>query len=323
MNERDLLPKARRNYNLWIIFIFLSSLINPTSLSAQDNEPIYQVIQLDSVVITASRNGFDVDDFIDMVVRDSSFYEAFRNLRTADYHFQNLINIYDNKGRIKSSYKSMAHQVFNTPCRHMEETNKVIEGNFFDKHGEYEYYTAKLYDRMFFTHGTVCKSENNSEDPGAGKPKGMEKHVSELKKLIFHPGQKASVPLIGNKTAIFEKDMLPYYNYTIQHDTLRHQQSYVFTVSTKPEYQDQQTGKTVIKNLQTWFSMENFQILKRQYTLEAKTLVYQFQVAMDIDVVRVNDKYYPSYISYDGTWKVAGKKREHAKFNIHFSNFKN
>lgn len=290
-------------------------------LSAQDNEPIYQVIQLDSVTIQAEQNGFNVEDFIDLVIRDTTFYAAFHQLRSAGYTFVNHISILNRKGNETASYRSLAHQYYQEPCRYMTEERKEVRGDFFTKKGGYQYYTAKLYDRMFFTHDTVCKAGKSSWNAEDGNEKGMEKHVNELKKLIFTPGKKANVPLIGNKTAIFEKDMLPYYDYRIGSDTLNGQAAYVFTVQTKSDYATSNTGKTVIKNLKTWFAKGSFQILKRTYTLEANTLLYHFKVNMDIDILKVKDKYFPQSITYDGVWKVAAKKAEQAKFNIRFSQF--
>jgi hypothetical protein len=293
-------------------------------VNAQENESIQQIIQLDSITIQAEKAGFDVNDFIDLVVGDKSFYEAFRHLRTTGYTFENRIFIFDRKNAEVASYTSLARQFYHTPCRYMVEENKVVRGNFFTKKGDYNYYTAKLYDRMFFTHDTVCIPPGDPELSGEKKDvQGMEKHVGELKKLIFTPGQKANVPLIGHKTAIFEKEMLPFYDYLIGSDTLNGQASYVFTVRTKAEYQQHQEGKTIIKKLQTWFAKGNLQILKRKYTLAAKTILYHFTVDMDIDLIRDGGIYYPQTISYDGIWKLASKKPERARFTIRFSQFKN
>ena len=307
----------------WFIFLCMGYHLVTPSLSAQENESIYQIIQLDSITIRAAKEGFEVDDFIDLVINDKSFYEAFQHLRTIGYTFQNEILILDRKKEKIASYHSTARQYYQKPCRYMTEEFKDVQGRFFTKNGDYKYYTARLYDRMFFTHDTVCIPEGGPGFSPTADPEGMEKHVHELKKLIFTPGKKANVPLIGNKTAIFEKEMLPYYDYSIGSDTLEGQPTYVFTVQTKKEFLLHNPGKTVIKNLQTWFAKGSLQILKRQYTLAASTLLYHFNVTMDINLIKTGEFYYPQMITYDGTWKVASKKTEHAKFKIRFSQFKN
>ncbi|MDZ4707526.1 MAG: hypothetical protein SH818_03910 [Saprospiraceae bacterium] len=307
----------------WFICLCMGCRLGGPSLSAQEIESIYQIIQLDSITIRAEKEGFDIDDFIDLVIRDKSFYEAFQHLRTIGYTFQNEILMLDRKMEKMASYQSMARQYYKKPCRYMTEETRDVQGRFFTKKGDYKYYTAKLYDRMFFTQDTVCIPEGDPAFSVETDPEGMEKHVLELKKLIFNPGKKANVPLIGNKTAIFEKEMWPYYDYSIGSDTLEGQPSYVFTVQTKKEYLLHNPGKTVIKNLQTWFAKGSLQILKRKYTLAANTLLYHFNVNMDIDLIKTGEFYYPQMITYDGIWKVASKKMEHAKFKIRFSQFKN
>ncbi len=39
----------------------------------------------------------------------------------------------------------------------MEVIEEKTTGNFYDRKGDYNYYTAELYANLFFTKGTVCK----------------------------------------------------------------------------------------------------------------------------------------------------------------------
>ena len=301
---------------LFLIFI----LCRPVSAIAQeDPAAIYRHIHLDSVVITAERGGFDVLDFIELVLRDTSFYEAFRNLRSASYSFDNSFVILDKDRREKAGYRSLARQVYDSSCRQMTEEQRSVSGPFLGPKGEYRYYTAKLYDRLFFTHGKVCDPDPlRPRDTG---PKGMEKHVEELKTLIFSPGKKARVPLLGNKTAIFEKEMMAYYDYRISADSLPHRPCYKFSVEAKPQFLN--SSRTVIKQLHTWFEKGSLKVVRRTYTLQAKTLLYQFHVNMEIDVNHTAGRYYPAAIDYGGRWKVVSRKAEDALFRIRFSNFTN
>lgn len=323
--------KTRHPYYFFFFFLFyIFSLARP--VSGQDSPAsIYQVIQLDSVVITAGREGFDVLDFIELVLRDSSFYEAFRNLRFASYSFDNSISVLDKSRHEKAGYRSLAHQVYESSCRQMKEEQKSVSGHFLNKKGEYQYHTARLYDRLFFTHGKICYPATPDvhkparpagiEIMRSGGPtqKGMEKQVDELKTLIFSPGKKVRVPLLGDKTAIFEKEMMAYYNYKISSDSLSQQPCYKFSVEAKPEFLN--SPRTVVKELHTWFEKGSLRVIRRTYNLQAKTLLYQFNVSMKIDVTRSSGKYYPSAIDYQGRWKVVSKKAEDALFRIRFSNF--
>ncbi len=292
---------------------------NVMTLFGQDPDAIYQVIELDSLTIQASREDLDVKSYIDWMIQDESFYTAFKNLRYRSYSFQNNIHILDKNQRTIARYASTAYQKYDQSCRTMTEMNKVITGDFMDRKGEYEYYTAKLFDRLFFTHGHVCSDTMPST---AAVPSRMEKQVSELKKLMFAPGTDARVPLLGDKTAIFSEDMRPYYDYRIKADLLNGQSCYLFEVEVKPNFQDEKTHKTVIKKLQTWFDEDNRQILQRTYHLTGKTIAYSFDVTMHVQVTLVKDQYVPTFIEYNGAWKVIGKKREIAKFTVTFSDFK-
>lgn len=285
---------------------------------AQDTNTIYRYFQLDSIVIEASKNDLDVPAFIDYMIHDKSFYKAFRNLRSANYQFTNQIELFNRKNDVAASYNSEAVQFFEAPCRSMTEKNKKVTGNFLNKKGEYNYYTAKLYDRLFFTHGKVCIQDSSLETNNASK---MENYVSELKKLMFDPGSDTHIPLMGNKTNIFDPQMSKYYTYQLKSVELAGHRTYLFDIAVKPEYQSRKENKTVIKRLLTWFDLGNKQILKRQYELEGNTIAYSFHVNMDVDITFDGHRYYPKEINYDGEWKIIGRKKENAKFKVLIQNF--
>ena len=75
-----------------IRYLILALFITQTIQAQEDSLPDFdfsRFIYLDSVVITASRSGFDTNEFIDMVRADSSFYEAFERLRF--HHYRDLL----------------------------------------------------------------------------------------------------------------------------------------------------------------------------------------------------------------------------------------
>lgn len=279
------------------------------------------IIYLDSLVVTASRSGFDVDDFIQIVQEDESFYRAFRNLRFLSYSAKNEIKMFDKKKRPIASYYSITQQQVDGPCRSMATFEEMVSGKFYKKKRKYRYYTAKMYDRLFFTHQPTC--ESTEEQPKEQSSKGMSKHVAELKKLIFQPGSKADIPLIGKKTAIFDPQMAAYYDFSISSKTYKgNQDCYVFTAVVKPEYQERKKDKTVIKFLETYFDKENFQVIARNYQLAYQSSLFDFDVTMGIELKKLQDQYAPVFISYDGQWDVPGKKPEICQFEVNFSHFK-
>lgn len=308
-------------YRSGILLLFL---ILGLSLFGQKDSifDISAIVELDSITVTAERQGFEVDDFITLVRNDRTFYTAFRNLRTNAYHFNNEIRYFDKKGKAIASYKSKAKQNFEDHCRTMDVLEEDTNGKYFRKNEKYKFYTSKLYDRLFFTNGKVCEAKQVKHFNPEEDKKGMEGQVGELKKLIFTPGEKANIPFIGNKTAIFTEKMAKFYNYKISSETYKNEiEAYVFIVELKDEYKLKNQGKTVIKYLRTYFDKSNFQVLGRSYQLAHKGALYQFNVNMEIRLEKIKDLYFPTFISYDGQWNIPTKKREIAKFKAEFFNF--
>ncbi len=303
---------------LMVLFLFPSTQI--IAQTKDVNEHIAAVVYLDSFIVTAKRKGFDVDDFIHMVRSDKSFYRAFRNLRFLTYDSDNSIEMFDKKAKLKASYFSILHQQSDGRCRSMTPKKEVIRGKFYKKEKEYRYFTAKLIDRLFFTHGTVCESRKGGVPKG--NPKGLEKQIHELKKLMFQPGEKADVLFIGDKTAIFDEKMMRYYDFSITSKLYQDSiDCYVFTAKVKPQYEHKKADKTVIKYLETYFEKSNFQVIAREYRLKNNTILFDFDVTMKIKLTRFGKQYVPEFIEYDGGWDLAFKKPEISKSSVRFYGF--
>ncbi len=310
------------NLKAWISLVLGWVLALPMTWAQSDStqwnwDDFGGIINLDSITVQASRKGFDVADFVQLVQEDKSFYQAFRNLRFQSYQADNDIAMYDKRGEQKAHYQSKIKQKSEGLCRSMEVMEEQVEGNFFKKKRKYRYYTAKLFDRLFFTWQRVCESgEAQAENT---KARGMEKHIRELKKLIFQPGNKADIPLIGNKTAIFDPKMMQYYDFSIKSKTLVDgRDCYVFTAQVKEAYQVKKKDKTVIKFLETYFDKKDFQVLARSYQLVYRGSLFDFDVKMDIELEQNQGEYLPRKISYDGFWDVPGKKPEISRFSAQF-----
>ncbi len=280
---------------------------------------IASIVYLDSIVVTAQQEGFSVTDFIRMVRDDQSFYQAFRHLRSSSYLMRTEMQYLDRKGRRKATYQALHQQDFQAPCRTMQVLEEQIEGRIRKREDRYKHYTTRLYDRLFVTHGRVCAQEAPSVT--ARPTSGMAGHVEELKKLIFSPGTKSAIPFIGNKTAIFSQRMIDRYDFHIRSEQyLNGQDAYVFEVQLKPAYRDGKQNKTVIKQLVTYFSKEDFQVLGRQMRLAHRQALYRFDVQFDIALDRLGDHYVPKTITYDGFWRIPAR-REKARFMLTFSAF--
>ncbi|MEM6967208.1 MAG: hypothetical protein AAF573_20770 [Bacteroidota bacterium] len=303
-----------------LFYLFFCVLFFNATLAQKDTiEFSTFAVKLDSIVVTASKQGFDVEDFINMVQKDESFYRAFRNIRTLSYASDNHMEAFSKKGNLKASYDSKTQQTSDGRCRTMETLDQVVTGKFYKRKKKYRYYTAKMYDRLFFTHGEVCETQRTEEATGydaSNNLKGMSKHINELKKLIFYPGQKADVPFIGKKTAIFEEKMAKYYDFSISSKMYDSEiDCYVFLAQVKPTTKD---SKTVIKHMETYFDKTTFQVIARNYHLEHAGTMFDFDVKMDIKLVKIKDQYVPEFIHYDGRWDIPMKKPEIFKFDIKF-----
>jgi len=286
--------------------------------SIPESDNIAAFIYLDSFVVSASKKGFDVEDFVEMVQEDESFYEAFRNIRFLSYLSDNEIIMFDKSQKQKALYSNSIQQNSINQCRTMKILQEDISGDFFKRKKKHRYYTGKLHDRLFHTHERTCEDKNvdmNSIEPSSK----MEEYIMELKKLIFSPGTATDVPFIGNKTAIFDKKMIPFYDYAIKSEKYQDQiDCYVFSVNVKP---NERTGKTVIKHLETYFDKNTFQVVARNYRLAYSTLVYDFDVTMNIKLKKWGESYVPEFIQYDGNWDIPGRKPEISKFKISFEDY--
>jgi len=168
-------------FKQFAIVLLCISMLSPVS-GQQDSLPdISAFIYLDSFVVTASRAGFDKDDFIDMVRTDESFLEAFHNLRFISYQSENHFQFFNKKGNEKATYLDTIQQTVIDNCRTMEFETIKYDGDYFKKakKRKYNYFTSIMHDRLFYTHQKTCESKNI--DLKQSNSSKMEKYVYELK----------------------------------------------------------------------------------------------------------------------------------------------
>ncbi len=310
----------RSIFNHIFVFIFISLFVGNVTAQKDTLDDISALIYLDSFVVTASKQGFDTKDFIHLVRIDSSFLEAFHNLRFANYRSTNEFTYFDKKQRVRATYLDTIQQTVEQNCRTMSFLSVKDDGNYFKKRKtrKYNYFTSDMHDRLFYTHKRTCDNPNpNLVSTGSSR---LEKYVFELKKLIFRPGEPANVPFIGDKTSIFTEPMILFYNFNIKSERFNDKvDCYVFEAVVKPEFENK--NKVVIKQLKTFFDKSTFQVIGRDYQLQYSAGLYQFDVRMIIELLQIDEKYYPSSIQYEGFWNVPIKKREASQFTLQFFDF--
>lgn len=307
---------AKMIKSVTLVLIFFCA---QTAALAQDSGYVARHLQLDSVVISASKVNFDIPGFIKMVREDTTFYKAFKTMRILAYTGHNDIRILDKSGKVSASLNSTTRQHRDDDCRTMEVKEEKTSGDFYDRKGRYNYYTAELYASLFFTQGEVC-GETNIVAGAQNSSKGgsLEKHKEQLKELIFNPGQPIyGIPVVGRKVAIFDDKVAPMYNFSITAADYNGTPCYVFTAQAKPGYKK----NVVINRLVTYFSKDNLEIVFRNYSLSYDVGVFDFDVKMQVRMTHFEQYLVPSEIHYDGNWKVPFRKREHAEFRTRFSDF--
>lgn len=277
------------------------------------------VIQMDSFVISAKEAGFDVLAFIDLVQEDRSFEQAFQNLRLFGFKADHQIRFYNKKGKPTAEYTAETLQEVKDSCRWMQFLKgPTSSGDFLKRNNSYRYFTAKMYDKVFYTHQKTCLSHSKHKEDA----KGLQKYYQELKTFIFQPGERVEVPIVANKTAIFSEELMPYYDYTIsQEPYLKQENCWAFTIQVKDYYTQKKKGKTLIKYLKTYFDPNTFQVLGRQYEIINQGMA-SCSVVMSVELTQFNGHYLPKKISYDGTWNIPGKSRETGDFTARFYDFR-
>lgn len=270
-----------------------------------------QPIEMDAVTIKSS---FDVNAFIRRVKTDTTFYKAFRSMHLLPYTSVNSVNVYGKKGAVVASQHSRAKQEIADNCRTMTFTEQQTTGDYYDKNGEPNYYTAALFEYLFVTKDRVC----NEDDIVAGKMQlrgegRLEKSKYELKQLIFNPGSKVSgIPFMADRASIFEEDEAKKYDFKISQEDHDGVPCYKFRITPKKGYERQ----VIYNDLTTWFRISDYTIVARDYSLSYSTMVYDFDVQMKVRTTQIGQKIYPTFVSYNGNWHIFTKKRERVKFDV-------
>jgi len=296
-----------------MVFIML-----PAFLYAQRTNIVTEAsgrqITLTEVVV---RSGMDAPGFIRRVQADTSFYKAFRNLRILNYSSLNDVRMMDKKGRLKASQASRTRQWASRGCRVTTYLDESHTGDYYDRKGGYNYYTAELYHALFFSFDTVCGEHNRvgNQRPVANGKSGIEKHKEQLKMLFFNPGADIpGIPLMGDKVKMFDDDHARLYDFEIDMADWKGSTCYVFRVKAKESLTAFQEDRIVIDRMETYFDYKTFEVLARQYDMSYNAGIYDFDVSFEVELTHAAGYLVPSLIRYNGNWDIPFKKREWGVF---------
>ena len=306
----------------YICIMFLMLVLN-ANVYAQDtsfNEGGQKFTLSDAIV----RNNFDYKAILQRIKEDTSFYKAFKTLRTIGYSSYNYIQMKDKNEKVVATLNSKTKQTRKDNCRTMEVLEEKVTGNLRDASGEYNYVTPSLYASLFFTKGTICGETNIVK----GKVReirgsGIEKAKEQLKMLFFNPGKKiAGIPLIGNKLDLYDESAHELYDYKLDYVEYHGQLVYVFDVQPKQDLGFINKNRVVVDQMITWFDPRTLEVLGRNYSLSYKAGVYDFNVQMEVEMTYFNGMLVPKILRYKGNWDVVFKKREIGLFTATLFDFK-
>jgi hypothetical protein len=302
-------------------FIFSAPLILPAQQRDSIVDQQGRTITLSEVVI---RSRMDAPGFIQRVQLDTSFYKAFRNLRILNYTQLNDIRMFGKDGVLKASQESATQQWAQDGCRITKLLEETHTGDFLDRKGSYNYYTAELYASLFFSMDTVCGEHNrvgNISHLLRGK-RGLDKHKEQLKILFFNPGADIpGIPLMGDKARLFSKDHASLYDFDIDMVDWKGSTCYLFTVKARQDLTAAQRDRIVIDQMTTYFDLRSLDVLARSYHMSYRAGVYDFDVRFDVELTRAGEFLVPSVIRYQGNWDVPFKMRERGVFTATFFEF--
>jgi len=299
---------------LLCLVLLLSAFAGRSQEIQRYNPDTIKTIQLDSVVnIRASR--LNVETFIRAIVTDTSFYQAFRNMKKYNFMAENRVYTYDKHNKVAGKiYRKIKHN--GSGPQKMQYLVKQDTGQVFKKNGKYQLYTLELFDYIFMN---AYRSEYSDASFASKAPDDKNgSYRDKLKTLIFSPGKPVKgLPFIGSKTEIFSANMRQYYDYSFYSATyLDSIPVYRFKVVVKPDLSSWTKDGLMIKELTTIFDKRNFEILGRYVDMKYSNLLFDFDVQMNIEMSYSDAVKLPTKISYQGNWNVPLKKEERASFLI-------
>lgn len=303
---------------LTIYFLFLVLCVK-----AQDT-----TIQVDNGHFTLTdaivRNNFDYKAILERIKEDTSFYKAFKTLRTIGYSSFNHIEMKDKKDQTVATLNSKTIQHKIGGCRTMDVLEEKVTGDLRNNKGEYNYTTPSLYASLFFTKGQICGETNIVK----GKVRkvggsGLDKAKEQLKMLFFNPGKKIpGIPFIGNKLDLYDESAHDLYDYKLDYVDYHGQLVYVFEIKPKENLGFFAKNEVVVDQMTTWFNPKTLEVMGRNYALSYSAGAYDFNVQMEVEMTYFNGQLVPKILRYRGNWDVIFKKREKGLFTATLFDYK-
>jgi hypothetical protein len=290
-------------------------------LQSTAQNDIVKIVMLDEFVIQSGWDSTDVARFIHKVRTDTTFYKAFLNLKYFPHHKEGHVLVYNKDETSRGTMHRTARQHLSEKEEMwVEIIHETHNGKIKNKKGEWKYLTAEMYDDVFFPAKPQRVSNRIvSMEQELVTGSRIEKHKAQLKRMMFNPGEAiGTVPLIGDKMAIFDDHMVPYYQYAIFQTTRNGKSCIAFSCIAKPGSEKH----TVIQDLTSYFDPETNDVLAREYRLAHRTILFDFDIQMKVENEQQNGWLLPVKVWYDGAWDVPLKKPEIIRFELRCSEYR-
>ncbi|MBL7964954.1 MAG: hypothetical protein JNM31_14055 [Flavobacteriales bacterium] len=289
-----------------------------SALHAQDD--VVKAVQLDAFTVSAQALGFKVEDFVKQVMEDTTFQQAFVNLKCHPHRVESALRVHHRKERKTAGLYRRGMLLREGGKVWLALDSLAESGPLRNQDGSFRYLTAEMYDDVFFPKGRVpatCNIVQRQQE--IVRTSKFDKYKSELKKFMFNPGQEiASVPMIGDKLALFDPKMVPYYDYFIRAGERNGHLCWVFSADARPEARD---GRTVIKRMETWFDRETMQVIAREYRIAHASLILDFDIRIKVDNQVLEGQLLPAQVDYEGVWDIPFKPTEQVRFFLTLSDW--
>lgn len=301
--------------------VLLLLVISSAAVKSQDTARRFagdtmRTIVIDTSALVITKRGLHEQDFINQILQDTSFYQAFHLLNSFSFLSEYNIKTFDKKGLVTAHIMKNIFHDNTTNTYHQRVLKKSDSGQVYKSNGKYKLFTIQMFSYIFENEKS---SDFKSDAPLNSTEEGFKR---KLEQLIFRPGTRIDgLPFISGKTEIFSPELRKYYTYKFSSaNYLGHIPVYRFECKVKPEFA--KNGSVMIKELTTIFDKKNFQILGRFFDMDYSNLLFSFDVRMNIEANYVGDQILPVLIQYAGNWDVPFKKKEISSFSVTLHDFK-
>lgn len=286
---------------------------------------VVKSVVLDSVMITAVKDGFSVEEFIHYVKTDTTFYQGFKNLRYYNHDYHSDLKVLKKSGEVLGSlFRSGKYAITNEQLVvHIDST--FDDGKIFNRKGEYRHYTPEFFDEIFFPKDTIAVTkyarsrEKEIEDEN-------EQNEEDAKTIVFSIGSgdvETGNSKNKKKLAVFDIDMQQYYDYLISQEIFQDSiECYSFTVRMKEGLEKKEQEQVLIRELVSYFDKQTFNVMYRKYVMSYRYWLIDLDVSVEVYMDYADSELVPSYVHYNGFWDIPFAKPEYADFKLWNYNFK-